>query len=81
MGCTDIRLDPSVNQGVWSRGVRNVPHRLRIRLERKLAAATGQADEGAAQQGNDDGSGVYCLVTPVQVDSFKGLQTVTVDQQ
>lgn len=34
MGTKDVRLDPKLNQEVWSRGVRSPPRRIRVRLER-----------------------------------------------
>ncbi|TIB74505.1 hypothetical protein E3Q22_00773 [Wallemia mellicola] len=33
MGTKDVRLDPKLNQQVWSRGVRSPPRRIRVRLE------------------------------------------------
>jgi large subunit ribosomal protein L31e len=36
MGTKDVRLDPKLNQAVWSQGIKNVPHRLRLKLERML---------------------------------------------
>ena len=35
MGTKDVRLDPKLNQQLWSQGIKNVPHRIRVRLERK----------------------------------------------
>lgn len=35
MGTTDVRLDPKLNQALWARGVKTVPHRIRVKLERK----------------------------------------------
>ena len=35
--CTeDVRIDPTVNKYVWSKGVHNVPRRIRVRLHRKI---------------------------------------------
>ena len=35
--CTeDVRIDPTVNKYVWSKGVHNVPRRIRVRLSRKV---------------------------------------------
>ena len=34
MGTTDVRLDPKLNQELWSRGIKSVPHRMRVKLER-----------------------------------------------
>ncbi|KAJ3415841.1 60S ribosomal protein L31 [Chytridiales sp. JEL 0842] len=67
MGTSDVRLDPSLNNYVWKRGVKSVPHRIRVRLSRKR-----NDDEDAKEK-------LYTLVTPVPVASFKGLQTQTVE--
>eukprot|EP00158_Paraphelidium_tribonemae_P000648 Partr_v1_DN23068_c0_g1_i1_m27055 putative ribosomal protein len=68
MGTTDVRLDPSLNQAVWTRGVRNVPKRIRVRLARKRS------------EDEDGEESLYTLVTPVTVESFKGLQSVTLTE-
>ena len=35
--CTeDVRIDPTVNKYVWSKGIHNVPRRIRIRCIRKV---------------------------------------------
>mmetsp|Transcript_11516 Transcript_11516/g.29021 ORF Transcript_11516/g.29021 Transcript_11516/m.29021 type:complete len:121 (-) Transcript_11516:88-450(-) len=68
MGTTDVRIDTKLNKSVWSNGVRNVPFRVRVRLARKR-----NEDEDAKEK-------FYTLVTPVDVASVKGLQTVKVDE-
>lgn len=35
MKTTDVRLDTSVNKYVWHKGIRNVPTRIRVLMERK----------------------------------------------
>ena len=35
MGTNDVRLDPKLNQEIWKLGVKDVPRRIRVRLERK----------------------------------------------
>lgn len=35
MGTKDVRLDPKLNQAVWAQGIKTVPHRIRVKLERK----------------------------------------------
>jgi large subunit ribosomal protein L31e len=35
MGTRDVRLDPKLNQALWARGIKSVPHRIRIKLERE----------------------------------------------
>jgi large subunit ribosomal protein L31e len=36
MGTSDVRIDPKLNQAVWARGIKTVPHRLRVKLESAL---------------------------------------------
>ena len=67
MGTKDVRLDPSLNQKVWARGVKTVEHRIRVRLSRKR-----NDDEDSKEK-------LYTYVTPVAVASFKGLSTQVVD--
>jgi len=35
MGTKDVRLDTQLNKQIWSRGIKNVPHRVRVLLSRK----------------------------------------------
>ncbi|KAL1925209.1 60S ribosomal protein eL31 [Calcarisporiella thermophila] len=67
MGTNDVRLDPSLNKELWSHGVRNVQHRIRVRISRK------RNDEEDAKEK------LYSYVTYVPVTSFKGLQTEVVE--
>ena len=34
MGTPDVRIDPKLNQALWERGIKSVPHRIRVKLER-----------------------------------------------
>ena len=65
MGLSDVRLDTSVNKALWSRGIKNPPVRMRVRLTRKRS-------EDPNARGR-----LYTLVEYVPVESFKGLTTVT----
>merc|ERR1719446_1015369 len=67
MGTSDVRIDAKLNKFIWSKGVRNVPYRVRVRLSRKR-----NEDEEAKEK-------LYTLVQHVEVTSFKGLQTENVD--
>jgi len=69
MGTSDVRIDPKLNQALWARGIKSVPHRVRVKLERK------RNDEENAKEK------LYTYATHVPVDTFKGLQTVTVDAE
>mmetsp|Transcript_31421 Transcript_31421/g.27773 ORF Transcript_31421/g.27773 Transcript_31421/m.27773 type:complete len:104 (+) Transcript_31421:25-336(+) len=31
----DVRVDTALNRFVWSNGIRNVPHKIRVRISRK----------------------------------------------
>ncbi|KAJ8027748.1 60S ribosomal protein L31 [Holothuria leucospilota] len=67
MGTEDVRLDTRLNKHIWAKGIRSVPHRVRVRLARKR-----NEDEDSPHK-------LYTLVTYVEVPSFKGLQTLNVD--
>mmetsp|Transcript_13270 Transcript_13270/g.24905 ORF Transcript_13270/g.24905 Transcript_13270/m.24905 type:complete len:115 (-) Transcript_13270:105-449(-) len=67
MGTKDVRIDSKLNKFVWSRGVKNVPNRVRVRLSRKR-----NEDEDAEEK-------LYTLAQLVEVTTFKGLQTEVVD--
>jgi len=65
MGTKDVRLDPLLNKEVWSRGVKGVPYRMRIRISRKR---------------NDQEQGqLFSYVQAVNVKNPKGMQTVNVE--
>jgi len=64
----DVRIATSVNQFIWSKGIRRPPHKIRVRLSRRK-----NEDEDAKEE-------MYTLVTHVPTDSFKKLMTKTLDQ-
>lgn len=68
MGTSDVRLDPSLNNMVWNKGVKQVQHRIRVRLSRKR-----NDDEDSKEK-------LYTFVTPVAITNFKGLQTQLVEE-
>jgi len=68
MGTSDVRLDVKLNKFLWSKGVKNVPFRVRVRLSRKR-----NEDEDAKEK-------MFTLVTHVPVASFKKLQTQNVEE-
>merc|ERR1711985_67903 len=57
MGTSDVRVHPQLNKAVWSKGVKNVPHRIRVRCERRR-----NDDEDAKEK-------LYTIVTHVMVDT------------
>ncbi|VVT54217.1 60S ribosomal protein eL31 [Magnusiomyces paraingens] len=68
MGTTDVRVDPVLNKKLWERGIRGVPHRLRLRISRKR-----NDEEGAKEK-------LFSYVQAVDVPSVKGLQTEVVSE-
>ena len=73
MKTSDVRIDAKLNKHVWSKGVRNVPYRVRLRLSRKRnedeeasaavhagAARRGRVGEGAPDGVVADGRGAGC---------------------
>ncbi|KAG2182454.1 hypothetical protein INT43_007384 [Umbelopsis isabellina] len=69
MGTKDVRIDASLNKAVWSHGIKKVPHRIRVRINRRR-----NDDEDAKEK-------LYSYVTYVPVTSFKGLETAIVDDE
>uniref|UniRef100_A0A7S1WL14 60S ribosomal protein L31 n=1 Tax=Alexandrium catenella TaxID=2925 RepID=A0A7S1WL14_ALECA len=62
----DVRVDTKLNKFIWSKGIRNVPTRVRVRLSRKR-----NEDEEAKEK-------TFTLCQHVPVESFKNLQTEVV---
>ena len=67
MGTKDVRVDSKLNKFIWSRGIRNIPNRVRVRLSRKR-----NEDEDAEEK-------LYTIAQLVEVSGFKGLQTENVE--
>ena len=71
MGTTDVRVDVKLNKQIWSRGIRSVPRRVRVRISRKR-----NDDEDAKEE-------LYSLVTVADVpaEGLKGLGTKVIDEE
>mmetsp|Transcript_17061 Transcript_17061/g.19062 ORF Transcript_17061/g.19062 Transcript_17061/m.19062 type:complete len:120 (-) Transcript_17061:40-399(-) len=69
MGTSDVRVDTSLNMFVWSKGVRHVPNRVRVRISRRR-----NDDEDAKEK-------MYSLCSLVEVKSFKDLPTQNVSEE
>src|SRR3989338_10673215 len=50
MGAQDVRVEPSLNSFVWSKGIRHVPTRVSVQLSRKV------------NEDKDSGHAMYTLV-------------------
>ncbi|XVF33749.1 hypothetical protein REPUB_Repub17cG0195400 [Reevesia pubescens] len=71
MGTTDVRVDVKLNKHIWSRGIRSVPRRVRVRIARK------RNDEEDAKEE------FYSLVTVAEIppEGLKGLGTKVIDEE
>merc|ERR1712176_1166533 len=71
MRTPDVRIDQGLNKFMWSKGIRNVPYRVRVKIQQKR-----QEDEEATDK-------FYTLVThePVPDHGYKGLTTVAVEEE
>ncbi|CAI9100506.1 OLC1v1037622C1 [Oldenlandia corymbosa var. corymbosa] len=69
MGTNDVRVDVKLNKHIWSRGIRSVPRRIRVRIARKR-----NEDEDAKEE-------LYSLVTVAEIpaDGLGGLGTTIID--
>lgn len=69
MGTTDVRVDVKLNKYIWSRGIRSVPRRVRVRIARKR-----NDDEDAKEE-------LYSLVTVAETpaDGLRGLGTTIIE--
>lgn len=96
MGTKKVVLEPSLNSAIWGKGIKNVPHRIRVRLHRKR-----NDDEDAPAVSSSLISGFISVISssssltpnPVQDEKlytyasfvpttdFKGLQTSVVDAE
>ena len=64
MKTEDVRVDPKLNQFVWAQGVRNLPHKVRVRISRK------RNEEEGSSKGE-----FYSLVQHVHIEDFAGRLT------
>lgn len=67
MKTKDVRLDAGLNKAVWAKGIRNVPFRLRVQIERRR-----NDDEDAKEA-------LYSYVTASGDQQTKGKGTVKVE--
>ncbi|PKA51619.1 60S ribosomal protein L31 [Apostasia shenzhenica] len=70
MGTADVRIDVKVNKQIWSRGIRSVPRRVRVRI-----ASKRNEEEDAKEE-------FYSLVTVAEVppEGLRGLGTKVIDE-
>lgn len=68
----DVRIDSKLNKYIWSKGIRFLPTRVRVRITR-------QKNNRQKNENEDSKVKMFTLVQHVPVESFKGLQTERVD--
>ncbi|KAI3918235.1 hypothetical protein MKX01_041555 [Papaver californicum] len=70
MGTKDVRVDVKLNKHIWSKGIRSVPRRIRVRIARKR-----NDDEDAKEE-------LYSLVTVAEIpaEGLKGLRTKVIEE-
>ncbi|KAJ0031086.1 hypothetical protein Pint_13334 [Pistacia integerrima] len=70
MGTKDVRVDVKLNKHIWSRGIRSVPRRIRVRIARKR-----NDDEDAKEE-------LFSLVTVAEIpaEGLKGLGTKVIEE-
>ena len=71
MVTTDVRVDVKLNKHIWSRGIRSVPRRIRVRVARK------RNDEEDAKEE------FFSLVTVAEIppEGLRGLGTKVIDEE
>uniref|UniRef100_A0A7S3YCZ3 60S ribosomal protein L31 n=1 Tax=Heterosigma akashiwo TaxID=2829 RepID=A0A7S3YCZ3_HETAK len=72
MRTKDNRVDATLNNFLWSRGVKGVPKRVRVLIQRKVAE---QGENGSGRKH------LYSVITHVPCESFEGTLTKTVVKQ
>ena len=77
MKTTDNRIDVKLNKALWSRGIKSVPHRIRVRMARKVRE---RANEGTIRRGRGKPYTVISYVTPKD-GTFKKKLTEVVDDE
>ncbi|KAL9660596.1 hypothetical protein QQ045_025413 [Rhodiola kirilowii] len=70
MGTKDVRVDVKLNKQIWSKGIRSVPRRVRVRIARKR-----NDDEDAKEE-------LYSLVTVAEIpaEGLSGLGTKVIEE-
>ncbi len=69
---SDVRIDPQLNKHIFSKGVRSVPNRVRLRLSKRTLRKEGR------HSGYQETS--YVLVQLVRVENFHHLVNETVEE-
>jgi large subunit ribosomal protein L31e len=77
MGTKDVRLDPKLNQALWAQGIKTVPHRIRVKLEREYRLCDLRRSvclmhiSGKRNDEENAKEKLYTYASHVPVNSFK----------
>ncbi|KAA0147463.1 hypothetical protein FNF27_07369 [Cafeteria roenbergensis] len=71
MGTKYVRVAGDLNRFVWHKGVRNVPYRVRVRMERKRITEKKKQDKYGE---------MYTIVSLLEPESLAGLKTTLVTE-
>ena len=66
MRTKDNRVDASLNNFLWSRGIKGCPGRIRVKIQRKV----GESSESTSKRKQ-----LYSVISHVPTEDFKGLLT------
>lgn len=67
MQTSDVRLDVKLNKAVWSQGIRNVPNKLRIVVQRRR------------NEDDEDAEAMYSLVSLAEDQNTRGKGVVVLE--
>ncbi|KAL4527404.1 hypothetical protein Ndes2526B_g08899 [Nannochloris sp. 'desiccata'] len=67
MSTPDVRVDVKLNKAVWSQGIRNVPNKVRIVIQRRR------------NEDDEDSEEMYSLVTLAEDQNTKGKGVVVLE--
>ena len=68
MRTKDNRIDAELNTALWANGIKGVPGRIRVKIQRKVEQQEGEKKKGSRKH-------LYTVITHVPVSSLKGLTT------
>lgn len=51
MGTKKVLIDAALNAAIWDKGIKNVPHRIRVRLQRESARSVVSGASGGRARG------------------------------
>ncbi|KAF9231766.1 ribosomal protein L31e-domain-containing protein, partial [Melanogaster broomeanus] len=82
MGTKDVRVDPKLNQALWAQGIKTVPHRIRVKLERECTSSIIIARSLLRRNDEENAKEkLYTYASHVPLLLLQALQTTVVDTE